>query len=59
MNGYLEPYWGKIVEDPRVPRGEIRMGSWDGPILMKNIGIPEANDVSTSTARPEPDCPQA
>jgi hypothetical protein len=41
---YLEPYWGKFVEDERVPKGEIRMGSWDGPTLMKNIG--EANETT-------------
>ena len=38
---YLEPYWGKFVEDQRVPRGEIRLGSWDGPILLKNIAVPD------------------
>ncbi len=38
---YLEPYWGKFVEDERVPVGEVRMGSWDGPILIKNIGVPK------------------
>ena len=38
---YLEPYWGKFVTDPRVPPGEIRMGSWDGPILLKNIAVPD------------------
>lgn len=34
----LQPYWGKFIADPRVPKGEIRMGSWDGPTLVKNIG---------------------
>jgi hypothetical protein len=38
---YLEPYWGKYVIDPRVPRGEIRLGSWDGSILLKNIAVPD------------------
>lgn len=43
---YLEPYWGKFVADSRVPKGEIRMGSWDGPTLMKNIEVPETNETS-------------
>lgn len=41
---YLEPYWGKFVADPRVPKGEIRMGSWCGPTLVKNIQEPDETD---------------
>ncbi len=42
---YLESYWGKFVSDPRVPKGEIRMGSYDGPVLMKNIGTKPPHDL--------------
>ena len=38
---YLEPYWGKFIADTRVPKGEIRMGSWMGPTLVKNIQEPD------------------
>lgn len=30
--------FGKVVVDERVPPGEIRVHSWNGPTLMKNIG---------------------
>ena len=28
-----------FVTDSRVPPGEIRIGSYDGPVLMKNIKV--------------------
>lgn len=29
---------GRVVFDPRVPKGEIHIGSWDRPLIMGNIG---------------------
>ena len=43
---YLKPHWGEFIADHRVPEGEIRMGGWDGPTLIKNIGVPETNETT-------------
>lgn len=47
---YLEPYWGKFIADERVPKGEIRMGSWNGPTLMKNIGEENCDQLNLTAS---------
>lgn len=36
LDAFDTPF-GRVVVDPRVPEGEIRLHSWNGPTLMKNI----------------------
>ena len=36
MSSFPLPHF---VTDSRVPPGEIRIGSYDGPVLMKNIKV--------------------
>ena len=31
----------EFQEDSRVPPGEVRLGTWDGPVLIKNIALPK------------------
>jgi hypothetical protein len=50
---FLDTPFGRIEIDDRVPPGEIRMHSWDGPVLVKNIGPPYNPDIVVPPATPQ------